>query len=446
MIRPTNPAVFAGWAPAAQGPLERAVAALTSIGKLALKGVALSLAIIAVSESYAHNARAESKSPLAATSSAPDVDVGRKDLRDDESPWGVATGAEWFGDYPKFNPLLHEAGVNWLRGFPMWQGIEPKHGEWNFEKTDALVANARANNIHLTAPLAYLAPWASAHGDSRKFPIKDMQYWRDFVEGVVTRYHSDIKYWEIWNEFNGGGFAVNGTPQIYAALGRVAYDTAKKIDPTVKIGLNVANFDVGFLDRAIKAGAAGHFDYVAVHPYEILGGVADRGEAYFPSMQDNLRRMLAANGQQADLPLWTTEIGALAPVSPDAEADQQQAETLVKAYVLALAAGFQRIFWFEARGPSYGKWKDLGLIRADWTLRPSFEALKSITSVLGRQPRYLGSLNLGKDADGFLRSGQAGAVLAAWSPAKEEQKVTFSADVRVMDLAGKDSVLKAGTE
>jgi GH35 family endo-1,4-beta-xylanase len=87
----------------------------------------------------------------------------------------------------------------------MWQGIEPKQGEWNWTKTNALVANAHANNIHLTAPLAYLAPWASAHGDSRKFPIKDMQYWRDFVAGAVTRYHNDIKYWEIWNEFNGGG-------------------------------------------------------------------------------------------------------------------------------------------------------------------------------------------------------------------------------------------------
>jgi polysaccharide biosynthesis protein PslG len=36
--------------------------------------------------------------------------------------------------------------------------------------------------------------------------------------------------------------------------------------------------------------------------------------------------------------------------------------------------------------------------------------------------------------------------LAAWSPGSEEQKVTLGADVRVMDLAGKDSVLKAGTE
>ena len=45
MIRPTNPAALAGLVPAAQGPLERAVAALPSIGKLALIGFALSLAL-----------------------------------------------------------------------------------------------------------------------------------------------------------------------------------------------------------------------------------------------------------------------------------------------------------------------------------------------------------------------------------------------------------------
>jgi predicted lipid-binding transport protein (Tim44 family) len=119
MIRPTNPAALAGLVPAAQGPLERAVAALPSIGKLALIGFALSLAIIAISASRVHQARAESKSPVAATSSAQDVDAGPKDSRDDASPWGIATGAEWLGDYPKFNPLLNEAGVRWLRGFSM---------------------------------------------------------------------------------------------------------------------------------------------------------------------------------------------------------------------------------------------------------------------------------------------------------------------------------------
>ena len=35
-----------------------------------------------------------------------------------------------------------------------------------------------------------------------------------------------------------------------------AYDAAKKVDPTAKVGMSVANFDVAFRDGAIKAGHA----------------------------------------------------------------------------------------------------------------------------------------------------------------------------------------------
>jgi len=52
-------------------------------------------------------------------------------------------------------------------------------------------------------------------------------------------------------------------------------------------------------------------------------------------------------------------------------ADGAQAEALVKAHVLATAQGFERVFWFEAHGPSYGKGTDHGIIRKDWSLRPA---------------------------------------------------------------------------
>jgi len=199
------------------------------------------------------------------------------DPRDDSSPWGVASGAEWFSAYPKFNPMLRAAGVQWLRGFYEWQTLQPKQGYWNWTLADRLVENARVNGVHLTLAFAYFAPWASADGGTRKFPIKDMQFWRDYVSGLVGRYHNDIKYWEVWNEFN-GSFAENGSPQIYADMVREASISAKKVDPTAKIGLSVANFDIGFLDAAIKAGAAGHFDYICVHPYEKLDALLDDGE------------------------------------------------------------------------------------------------------------------------------------------------------------------------
>jgi len=355
------------------------------------------------------------------------------ELRDDSSPWGVATGAEWFSAFPIFNPLLKQAGVRWLRGFFEWQTIQPKQGYWNFALQDHLVKNARANNLHLVGTFAYLAPWASADGGTRKFPIKDIQFWRDYVTGMVKRYHSDIKYWEVWNEFN-GGFAENGTPEIYAELVREASIAAKKIDPTVKIGMSVANFDVNFLDAAIKAGAANHFDYICIHPYEKLSALAHGGEPAFLAMAGTLRQMLASNQQPPNIPLWITEIGSQAPSTPNAAGDQLQATLLAKAYLLSIASGFERIFWFEARGPAHGNPADFGLLRADMTPRPSYEALKAMTEMLGPSPVTVGRLDLGDDSYAFVFEAQGKYVLSAWTTKKDGIDVTFAANVRVSDL------------
>jgi len=373
--------------------------------------------------------------------SAPETDP-----RDDASPWAIASGAEWSGDYPKFNPMLREAGVRWLRLFPEWQSIQPRQGQWNWQGADRMVADARANNIHLVGVWCYFAPWASADGGTRKGPIKDIQYWRDYVSGTVERYQKDIKYWEVWNEFNGSFYEGQNKVKDYAHLVVAAYDAAKRVAPSVKVGMSVANFDVGFLDAAIKAGAADHFDYLCVHPYENLGAVAEGGEVGYLSLADNLRQMLAANKQRPDLPLWITEIGFQAPIRPDARADAQQADMLVKAYLLSIAQGFDRICWFEARGPAYGQGTDHGIIRPDWTPRPAYDALRTMTTLLGQQPRYLGWLDLDEGGYGFLFQGQHGSVLAAWSPAGRQRQAKFAADVSVTDLAGKQSSLEAGRE
>ena len=226
-----------------------------------------------------------------------------EDRRDDASPWGIASGAEWSGDFPRFNPMLQAAGVRWLRLFPEWQVIQPKPGQWNWTLADTMVANGRANDIRLLAVWAYLAPWASADGGTRKFPIKDIGYWRGYITGTVQRYQKDVKYWEVWNEFNGSFGDSKVKVKDYAALVVTAYDAAKQVDPTAQIGLSVANFDAGFLDAVIKAGAADHFDFVCVHPYENLAAVAEGGEVGYLSLAGNLRKMLAGNKQRTNIPL-----------------------------------------------------------------------------------------------------------------------------------------------
>ena len=285
-----------------------------------------------------------------------------------------------------------------------------------------MVADIRAHNIHPIGIWCYFAPWASADGGTRKGPIKDIQFWRDYVSATVKRYRKDIKYWEVWNEFNGSFYQGPNKVKEYADLVVEAYNAAKQADPEIKVGLSVANFDVAFLDAAIKAGAAGHFDFICVHPYENLGTVAEGGEVGFLSLAGNLRDMLKANRQPADAPLWITEVGYQAPIKAESKGDARQADMLAKAYLLSFVQGFQRIFWFEARGPAYGQGTDHGIIRADWTPRPAYDALKTMTAATGIQNRNTSAgLIWAREATGSCSVARR-PVLAAWSPPGKQSK------------------------
>ncbi len=366
------------------------------------------------------------------------------DERDDASPWGICTGAEWSGEYPRFNPMLAEAGVKWLRHFPEWQSIQQAPDQWDWERADAIVANAREHGIRISGTFAYLARFASADGGTRRFPIKDIDYFRRYAAACMNRYAETIRYWEVWNEFN-GSFAPGGTPERYAELVQVAYDEARKLDRDIKVGMSVANFDVGFLDRAIEAGAADHFDFIAVHPYENLGMVMNSGgEAGFLSLAASLRDMLQAHDQPTDMPLWITEIGYQAPIDPDPARDRAQAEALLKAYLLAMASGFDKIFWFEARGPAYGHDTDHGIIRRDWSKRPAYTALDTMTRVLGPEPQYVGWLNIGDDGYGFVYDTGDGHVLATWAPRDRKVATTFDGAVNTVTYDNQRRALPAG--
>jgi len=86
--------------------------------------------------------------------------------------------------------------------------------------------------------------------------------------------------------------------------------------------------------------------------------------------------------------------------------------------VLALAQGFDKVFWFEARGPAYGKGTDHGIIRQDWSKRPAYEALRTLTKELGAEPRYIGWLDFA-GSYGFVFQNGNQYRLVAWSAGKE---------------------------
>ena len=198
----------------------------------------------------------------------------------------------------------------------------------------------------------------------------------------------------------------------------------------MQIGLAAQSVNLNFLARALDAGAAGHFDYVTIHPYEVMDLVAQGWEAQYLSIVPTIRKLLADKSPtKKDVPIWITEVGQ--PVAKGIT-PERQADTLVKAFTLSLAQGIHRIHWFEGIDGDSGPF---GLIAGDKgsaPRRPSFTAMTQLIKHLGQAPRFAGWLLLDGKHYGFVFEGPEGVVLATWAAPGATAKVAFGARVRVV--------------
>lgn len=338
------------------------------------------------------------------------------------SPFGVGSSAEASGRYPEWMPKMADAGINWVRTFPDWNQLEPAPGKWNWSGMDALLDTAARARLNISALFLYNARWLN--GDDHTFPTNN-EAWSTYVSNVVRHAAGRVRYWEVWNEPQ--NFASHSTPADYARIVTHAYNAAKAVDPQARIGLTVASVDILYLERALSAGAANHFDFICVHPYEVLGTIHAGQEALFMNIVPLLRKMLLAqNPEQVSVPIWFTEIGEelSARVTPEI-----QGQDLVKAYVMSIAQGVSVVQWFEAQEGGY----KMGLLDSHGALTPSYTALKNLATKLGPNPTYLGWTLLNGRAYGFVFRGAGNTVLATWAPPHSSESLNLGAQVQVIN-------------
>ena len=381
-------------------------------------------------------------------------------------PWGISSSAGSTRNVAEWSPKMSAAGVTAVRLFPEWRDFEPTKGTWKWDRADALVDAAAKNNIEINAILMGSSP-----GDkkSHAFPLDNLDGWSNFVSTVVGRYKNRIHCWEVWNEGNGGFNDGKHTTTDYAKLAVATYAAAKKADAHAKVGLTVASFDAPYLNQAIRAmakeGKPNRFDFLCIHPYEIADhlGEAD-GEIPFLWMTRLLRDMLKVSApERADPEIWITEVARrVEKKKGHAVTEQDAAKALAKIYTMAIAQGIARTQWFEAQDP-VGEDQGFGLLARNGAARASFGTFKTLTTHLGRAPKYLGWLALGQDGKGygFVFKGKAAApILVAWMPAGSQEseagdqkaevrgkksEVVFTSEVAVIDsVSGAVKMHRAG--
>ncbi|MDB6152842.1 MAG: hypothetical protein JWL90_1295 [Chthoniobacteraceae bacterium] len=348
----------------------------------------------------------------------------------DLGPFGIGscyTNNRSAEDNARWIPQMEAIGLKFYRTpHTDWGAVEPAEGKWSWDTLDQQMDYLTQRHFVFGGILIGNPKWNSR--DARgALPINNLAGWSRYVLEVVKHAEGRIKHWEVWNEppnFTGK----DQTPADYAKIVVSAYDAAKAADPKCLVGLAAKSAHVNYLEQVIKAGAKDHFDYITLHPYEVLNGIADNvgTEALFLQIVPTLRKMLTAqNPAKVDVPVIFTELGCDAK-----KGVETQALALIKAYTMGIAQGVDCIQWFEGMDGDSGP---MGLLDGKGTPRPAYKALAQMIEHFGQHPAYLGWLLLNDKDYAFVFEGSKGTVLAAWTPKGAPDHVDFGQTVQVVD-------------
>ncbi len=314
-----------------------------------------------------------------------------------KNPFGVLEFLHWDHDwnnhkYPgrasleKAVGLMQEAGVGWVRVDFLWQDIEPKSGEFSFNKYDEMVDVLTKSGIQVLGILNYATDWASSCG-KWNCPPGDNSAFVNYAQKVIGRYKDKVKHWEVWNEPDS---AIYWNPQdglkSYCKLLKEVYLAAKKIDPGCKILNGGFSNPTVSVSKLYENGAKDYFDIMNIHIFEspFNNGAEKRILAYPKFAYKIMKRNSDANKK-----IWVTEIGC--PGLKDGvktkewwlgknPTEEQQAKWVKEVYSsLIYAPAVDKVFWAFFRDTNE-HWKDgtdyFGLVRWDFSGKPAFAAYK----------------------------------------------------------------------
>jgi hypothetical protein len=348
-----------------------------------------------------------------------------------------------------------------FRSFIQWYEVEPEPGRYVWYDRD--IADLERRGFGLIGTLCRTPLWAGRDGEGHQrhrnwtsSPPRDWEAWDRYVTAVVSHYRGKIRAWEVWNEPWGKNFWT-GSPGEYVQMLARTQRTIKTADPhALVIGGCFSPEFPQFTHAALRAGALNSMDVVSYHEYLSPAKVAEPADGGDPSfyrgpaaLREEIRRR---GGQQ---PVWCTETGihcpsfySWLPKEGPRFSGQVAAAALVKGLTLQLAAGVERIYYYQIGGVEWGQGYPSRLLNSAYTLldfdgspKPTLPAMAQAIAMLGdaAEPADLsgGALR----AYLFRREGvEKGGrfVVVAWARGAEPVPVelTGSASITAFDLMG----------
>lgn len=214
---------------------------------------------------------------------------------------------------------MARAGVETLRLPVFWPSVQSAAGApVDLSRVDTIVEQAARRRIEVLPVVVATPGWARVDPDDPSSRPRDPAQYAAVLRAMVDRYGPRgtlwrdrpavpkvaIRRWQVWNEPNNPYFwREQPFARAYVALLRAANRAIKGRDrgaTTVLAGVSTPDKTWPVLTRLYAAGAKGHFDVAAIHPYT---GRPRDVIRLVELARDRLRRL-----GDPKRPLWATEV------------------------------------------------------------------------------------------------------------------------------------------
>ncbi len=271
-----------------------------------------------------------------------------------------------------------EAGVGYVRVDLVWESVE-RNGVLDFSSYENALAAAEARGLGMLFILDY------GHPDYNVLMPSGRAAFARFAEAAARKFAGKSVRFEVWNEPDHPSFWP-GSPDAnsYMALFREAVLGLRRGDPTVIVSTGgLASFNFEYLNAMLSAGIE-NADAIALHSYR-----TSNPETLVESLAT--ANWLVNHRIQKTVPIWITEAGYSDVQIPGSASDetllQLQAMLLSRQALTYWALDMPTGVWFsmtdkdeadQQRGHNYG------LLRADYTPKPAFYAMRTFHELLSR--------------------------------------------------------------
>ena len=382
--------------------------------------------------------------------------------------------------------LAGQIGARWTREEICWACWGREDENRFYDRRIGMLADAGIGIIGmlLTTPKEYRDPGCVRYAADTGQPDywcapTNMDAYASWAARVVERYDGDgyrdapgsprVAAWEIWNEPDmDGTWLPKADPGAYALMLRKAYDAIKAADPTaIVLNGGVYVFDgVGqgaFMDRVVELAGWDSFDALSIHPWLIdhapddpsLINPRERFDVTIPGRINLAKGWVAARG--GGKPIWITEVGwstcgGSCPAE-FAKSEEQQADYMVRTFVLAAAAGVEHVSYFQFEdkfGGAQQPWGPAAILYDTLNPKPAYLAYGAMVAQL-QFARYQGTGPLhrpGVLANYRFSLGERGSVDVLWSISGQrtvELPLTPGLSAALVDRDGGERVLAGGS-